>query len=445
MFSIIGKYTSADIFIDQIDDVTYSQIEQLVNHPSFTQKVSIMPDTHAGAANSVIGFTMPLSDSLIPNTVGVDIGCGMLSARIFANKENLDLKEIDNKIRKVVPIGNRNGTHKNNPENFAKSFPFEKASDLLHQFTQKLNIRLGANYTPIEYNYPWFEKLCKRVDSDLKYTEASLGTLGGGNHFIEIGESSQDQSLWITFHSGSRKIGGDIAKYHSHIAAKNAGFDQEGFKKEFERIKAGLGAVDKKKLADEHKKLKSKFKSHYPDVPNQMEFLSGQLMYDYLVDMIFAQFYAQTNRLMMLRHCAQVLKADFSETIESTHNYIDPIDLIIRKGAIRAYKTDQMIIPFNMADGILICKGKSNPLWNYSAPHGAGRIMSRNKAKENISMKDYENRMKMSGVFSSSINTATLDEAPQAYKSAAIIEKAIEATAEILFRLKPIYNLKAGN
>jgi RNA-splicing ligase RtcB len=446
MIEVVGKFSTAKIYVNEMDKETYSQIFQLVNHPSFTNNVRIMPDVHAGASNSVIGFTMPLTHSIIPNTVGVDIGCGMISAQLSLKKEAIDFAQMDKKIRQVVPIGNRNGTHKSSPIQFEKDFPFDRASDILWKFTQSFNKHTSSNYTPISYTYEWFEKLCKRVGAEIGYAETSLGTLGGGNHFIELGEASSDQSLWLTVHSGSRKLGGDIAKYHTAIAKRNAGFDKDGFDAEFKKLKAKLRTSGQAQLINEEKfKLREKYSSPAQKVQSNMEYLEGQSMYDYFVDMIFAQVYAEENRKLMLSQMSKILKADLLDTVQSVHNYIDFSDMVIRKGAIRAYVNERMIIPFNMADGILICEGKSNEAWNCSGPHGAGRLMSRTKAKENIDMEDYKVLMKKNNVFSTSISEATLDEAPQAYKSAQMIEEAVEPTANILFKLKPIYNLKAGD
>jgi len=440
---IEGKYSKAIVYSENIDKTTYAQILQLVNHPTFSQTVRIMPDTHAGASNSVIGFTMPFSDSIIPNTVGVDIGCGMVSIKLDA--ENQDFKKVDKKIRNVVPIGNLKGVHKSAILNFAHDFPFDKANEQLWQFTQKFNHQLGTSFIPIEYNFEWFEKKCKQINVNAAYVVKSLGTLGGGNHFIEIGKSTVDGSLWLTVHSGSRQLGQKIARYHSMIAKKNAAFENPDFRKEFEAIKAKLVAENKRhKINKARKKLKEKYLAEVVKVPTNMEYLQGEAMYDYFVDMIFAQTYAQKNRALMISLICNTNQFKELDRIESVHNYIDFGDLIIRKGAIRSYEQERMIIPFNMADGILICEGKSNPEWNFSAPHGAGRIMSRNEAKKSLSMKEYRHIMKKNKVFSTSVSVATIDEAPQAYKSAKIIEKSIEPTAKILFKLKPVYNLKAS-
>lgn len=445
MIEIKGKYATAKVFIDEVDETTYSQIIQLVNHPTFTNPVRIMPDTHAGAANSVIGFTMKLGKSIIPNTVGVDIGCGMISAKLNLSHDFSDFQKLDEQIRKVIPVGNHNGTHKRAIINFERQFPFEKATEILWKFTSNFNKTYNTFHTPIEYNYSWFKKMCKRINVNERYIEQSIGTLGGGNHFIELGKSSVDASLWLTVHTGSRNLGKKVADYHSNIAKNNAKFDKKAFEKEFKTKREILKKDGKsEQIQDLRHELLKKYTPEKVSVPISMLPLTGEDMYNYFIDMIFAQTFASENRKLIVSQITKIAKIDIVEQIESVHNYIDFEDFVVRKGAIRAYNDEKMIIPFNMADGILICEGKSNEDWNNSAPHGAGRVLSRRQAKENINIDDYEKIMKQNGVFSTSVGYSTLDEAPQAYKNAEIIEKAISPTAEILFKLKPVYNLKGG-
>lgn len=445
MLEVKGKYTEAKIYLDEIDEPTYSQIIKLVNHPTFSNPVRIMPDTHAGAANSVIGFTMKLADSIIPNTVGVDIGCGMVSAKLNISDKNPDFEEIDKKIRKVIPIGNKNGKHKQAIVRFEKHFPFNKANEILYRFTKKFNEEYERAFPTIEFNYAWFLKMCKRIDVEPIYIEQSLGTLGGGNHFIEIGRSSEDSSIWLTVHTGSRNLGKKVADFHTKVAKDVNGFNRKAFEKEFKEVKKELQKQGKKKAINiARKELVGKHTNLRVDVPTEMLFLKNEEMFAYFVDMIFAQTYASFNRQLIIENIAKILKIDIVESIESVHNFIDFDDFVIRKGAIRSYKGEKMVIPFNMADGILICEGKSNPEWNNSAPHGAGRVLSRRQAKQNLSLDEYKKIMKDRNIFTTSVQNSTLDEAPMAYKSADLIENAIGPTADILFRLKPLYNLKAN-
>ncbi|MEA3452057.1 MAG: RtcB family protein [Bacteroidota bacterium] len=445
MIEIKGKYTLAKIFLNEIDEVSEQQIIQIVNHQAFENPVRIMPDTHAGSANSVIGFTMPLGDKIIPNTVGVDIGCGMISVKIEQLKNDLNFDSVDKKIRQKIAIGNdKQRVYKQAVVDFKDYFPFDKANEQLEKFTKNYNLKFNSKFVAQEYNYRWFGKLCQTIGVSRNYVEQSLGSLGGGNHFIEIGESTKDKSLWLTVHSGSRNLGKKIADFHSKIALDSFAYQSGSFDDEFKNMKQKLIKEGREKEIEKmRKELQKKPKNISLDFPKNMTFLSGQRMYNYFVDMIFAQIFAQTNRQLMIERITRVNKFTYSEKVESVHNYIDFQDFVIRKGAIRSYIDEKMIIPFNMADGILICEGKSNKEWNFSAPHGAGRLMSRRQAKANINFDDFQKKMKAENVFSTSINPKTLDEAPQAYKSAEMIEKAIQPTAKILFKLKPLYNLKA--
>jgi len=445
MIEIKGKYTLAKIFLDEIDEVSAEQIQQIVNHRAFENTVRIMPDTHAGSANSVIGFTMPLGDKIIPNTVGVDIGCGMISVKLNVSKTDLNYNSIDKKIREKIAVGNdKQRVYKIPVVDFKNYFPFDKANESLNNFTREFNSKFNSKYIAQEYNYSWFSKLCQRVGVSRKYVEQSLGSLGGGNHFIEIGEASTDKSIWLTVHSGSRNLGKKIADFHSKIALDSFAYEKGNFEDEFKYLKQiYLNAGRQKEIEKMRKELLKKPKNISLDFPKNMAFLSGEKMYNYFVDMIFAQVYAQSNRQLMIERITRINKFTYSEKIESIHNYIDFQDFVIRKGAIRSYLGERMIIPFNMADGILICEGKSNEDWNFSAPHGAGRVLSRRQAKANIKLSDFQEKMKKENVFSNSVCAKTLDEAPQAYKSAEMIEKAIQPTAKILFKIKPLYNLKA--
>ncbi len=440
---IEGKYTTAIVFVDKLDTTTHLQIIQLVNHPAFTNKVRIMPDTHAGASNSVIGFTMPLTDKIIPNTVGVDIGCGMVSTKLDIKPREIDFAEIDRKIRQTVPIGNdKSGIHQSPIIDMTKDFPYEKATNLLNDFTKAYNQKFNQNFMPVEYNFQWFEKLCKRIGISQAIATNSLGTLGGGNHFIEIGKSSEDKSLWLTVHSGSRRLGKMIADYHSRIALDTM---FEPYKKDIQETPATKGKKKRKKHKKPSKKEQRELFQKIFGFPMSMAYLEGQQMYDYFVDMVFAQVYASYNRHLMVNGILQATGIkEVSERIESVHNYIDFKDFIIRKGAIRSYEGEKMIIPFNMAEGLLICEGKSNDDWNFSAPHGAGRVMSRTQARLSLKLKDYQKIMQEKGVFSTSVGQDTIDEAPQVYKKPKFIRNAIEPTAKILFNVKPLYNLKAS-
>jgi len=409
MIELKGKYTTAQIMIDEVEQECISQIDRMINHPVFSNQVVIMPDTHAGKG-SVIGFTMPLSNYVIPNVIGVDIGCGMITSSI-GNTLNEHPEKIDRKIQSVIPMST--SIHASNQ---SEKIDYDAVNKMQAMFIHNYNQMFATNYQMHEYNEQWLNAKIKQIGIDHHRFYNSLGTLGGGNHFIEIGISNNN--YYLTIHSGSRNFGLKIAEYWQKIALGNM---------EVTDISDEVIKKKKKKISGAHKELAC---------------LDAENMMHYLRDMIFAQYYAHLNRKSMLNLIAHRLKINIEgETIESTHNYIDFKDMIIRKGAIRAYTAEKMIIPFNMRDGILICEGKSNHNWNFSAPHGAGRLMSRSKAKQVINLEDYKQSMK--GIFSSCVNKNTIDESPMVYKNPKIIEKLIEPTADILFRIKPVLNIKA--
>lgn len=381
-----GKYGKAEVMIDNIDQSTVSQIYEFLNHPAFTNQIAIMPDTHAGAG-AVIGFTMPMTEEVIPNVIGVDIGCGMLSLNVGKNLFAEHTKEeIDKFIRANIPFG----THVHHTDEYFDVMKFDKrVKEELRQFRMAFERKFGLRYPKWGID---FVKFCEMFIG-LSYDRfvKSIGTLGGGNHFIEVGKSEQTGDYWITIHSGSRQFGLKVAKYHQKMAGKGA-------------------------LAS----------------------LKGEDAFNYLIDMVIAQNYADLNREVMAEIIVDGLELDVRETIVSVHNYVDFNDFIIRKGAIASYENQVMIIPFNSKEGLLICEGKSNPDWNFSAPHGAGRLGSRSWAKKTITKEMAEKAMK--GVYASKL---PIDESPLAYKDSKVIENSIVPTCEIKERIKPVINLKA--
>lgn len=393
MIEYKGQHTTAKVMIDKVDSTTTQQIYQMISHEAFTEPVAIMPDCHAGKG-VVIGFTMPMTDKIIPNVVGVDIGCGMSMVRVdrkFIDK--MDIADLDMKIREKIPFGTN--AHRNGVFNAKNDLFFSSVTRRISEFTSKYNEKFGTNHISKPLTYYHMIEICSLIGMEAKRAFNSLGTLGGGNHFIELGLSSETGDLCITVHSGSRHFGLRIANYWQK--------------------KAGKGAL---------------------------AYLTGDKMYGYLKDMVLAQMYAAKNRSLMLGLIMDVMGITSKEVkkyITSVHNYIDFNDFIIRKGAIASYEGLEMIIPFNMEDGLLICEGKSNPEWNFSAPHGAGRLGSRKWAKENLSIDEARQDMKDKGVYSSFIPK---DEVRKAYKDPKIIEESIEPTAKIIDRVKPILNLK---
>lgn len=434
MLTFEGKYTSAKVMIDNLEDGCSDQIIEFLNHPAFTRPISIMPDCHVGMG-CVIGFTMPMTMKVIPNTIGVDISCGILSVNvgkdIFAN---ITKEVLDHQIRRSIPFGFN--THKRPAINMERDFPWNEA----HQEAKDFIYAIGSEYIndPTFYTYDVFKEKCKQVGADIDRAQKSLGTLGGGNHFIEIGQSQETGDYWITVHSGSRNFGLCICKYWQDLANKT--LDTKRNVDLQQRIKYITENVeDKTRIETLIQEAKHEL-GIGDKVQKNLTYLTGDDMIGYLFDMIFAQKFAEVNRATMMNIILDILKVEPGERIESVHNYIDFEDFVIRKGAIRSVKGEKMVIPFNMRDGILICEGKSNPEWNYSAPHGAGRVLSRTKAKDTLNIKDFEKQME--GVFSTSVGKGTLDEAPDAYKPTSVIEAAIEPTAEIIDRIKPVMNLK---
>lgn len=397
MLQIQGKYGVAKVMIDNIDEATSNQIYEFVSHPAFTEPIAIMPDTHAGKG-CVVGFTMPVGDKIVPNTIGVDIGCGMISVNI-GNKLNHDLATTDKLIRSVIPLG----FHVN-------SKPVVKTEE--------------------------FDALCEKTGPNPTRIQCSIGTLGGGNHFIEIGRGTNDD-YWITVHTGSRNLGKCVCDYHQKKAIQKI---EESRSKYMEAQKEIiLKTVDKKNIQTALAKAKNNFGVSLQN--KTLAYLEGDDMEEYLLDMRKAQEYADLNRRTIIERILKAINAKEQDRIVSVHNYVDFSDNVIRKGAIRSYVGERLIIPFNMRDGTLICEGKSNPEWNNSAPHGAGRVLSRASAKKAITLETFKEQM--NGIYSTSVTKNTLDEAPDAYKDYRIIEDAIQPTVKIIDRLKPILNIKA--
>ena len=352
------------IFATVIEDMAKGQVDLLAKQKSFhDQKIRIMPDVHAGKG-SVIGFTSTMGDYIIPNVVGVDIGCGMKTIEL--GKCDIDLQKLDNMIKKYIPSSTN--IHKEIVCGFKKIYDIKCYSELK--------------------NPERFER--------------SIGTLGGGNHFIEI-DIDDEGNKYLILHSGSRNLGNQVAEHYQKMAVKQ---------------------------------LKGE------NVPRDLAYLSGKDKDDYLHDMEICREYAVQNRQTMADIIFDKMGIDpFLPSFETIHNYIDLENNIIRKGAVNADKGKKLLIPLNMRDGCLIGIGKGNPDWNNSAPHGAGRIMSRTKAKAELSMEEY--RKSMEGIFTTSVSLGTLDEMPMAYKDASAITDVIGDTVEIVAKIKPIYNFKA--
>jgi tRNA-splicing ligase RtcB len=356
--------------------------------------------------------------------------------------ENKDkLLKIDEKIRGIVPFGNNIQQKSAVPSKyFEKNFPWNEANDIAKKFIVNYNRKFGTDFKFVEFNYEWFLKKQKEIGMR-QDAEMAIGTLGGGNHFIEVGKSTNTGDIWITIHCGSRNFGKEMCEFHQERAKKILN------NKRTVDLKVKIEEIRKTSVPTEIeaniKQAKKDLGLDFADINiNGMEFLEGQDAMNYFLDMIFTQVYAKFNRKRIAENISKILGCDVKETIECTHNYINFDDMIIRKGSISSYVGEKIIIPFNMADGLLICEGKSNPDWNFSAPHGAGRLMSRGDASRKIDLEKFQFRMK--GIVSTSVCKSTLDESPQAYKDPKMIEEAIAPTATIIDRVKPILNLKDG-
>ncbi len=434
MVQMKGKYTSATIMIDSVEESCISQINGFINHSAFTNPVVIMPDTHAGKG-SVIGFTMELAEKVIPNVIGVDIGCGMCSVNV-GRELQLSLEELDYKIRRRIPFGKK--VHDSGILNFKDDFPWHETNVRAEKFACAYRDKFDMILEPPRYTQDWFLEKASIIGGKTRRYINSIGTLGGGNHFIETG-IAENGDHWITVHSGSRNLGKRICEYWQNLAVKCLKKShKENIQLEIDKIRQTCKTSD---LQREIKKAKERRGLSSIKISG-CEWLENEMAAGYLFDMIFAQMYAQVNRRYMVDIICSILKVEPIDSIETIHNFIDFKDFIIRKGAIRSYKNEKMIIPFNMRDGLLICEGKSNPAWNFSAPHGAGRIMSRSQAKKQLDVDIFKEQMK--GIYSTSVGMGTLDESPDSYKDAVMIEDAIKDTALIVTRVKPLHNMKDG-
>lgn len=403
MLELKGKYNSCKVFTDNIDSATISQLTNLLNQEFVSDsQVRIMSDCHSGKG-CVIGTTMTITNKIVPNLVGVDIGCGMRAVKL-ANK-HLDLPNLDSVIHKYVPAGF---------EIHEEAIATSGVADILASVS---------------------------IDKAFK----SLGTLGGGNHFIEV-DIDKNGDYWLVIHTGSRHLGIEVCDYYQNLAYENLKLKAHNDKtiKDLtkELVAEYTNAGRKKEISKALTKLRSDYKATHVAVTFELAYLEGQAMQDYLHDMKLAQEHAKINRETIAKQILKYAKLTEVESFDTIHNYIDVDNMILRKGSISAQAGEKVIIPMNMRDGSLICVGKGNEDWNYSAPHGAGRILSRSKAKDTISMAEYQESMK--GIYTTSVNRGTIDESPMAYKPIEEIMKNIKDTVEIVDIIKPVYNFKAG-
>ena len=423
-----------NIFTDDVEQEAINQINELLDQEAFKDsKIRIMPDVHAGKG-CVIGFTGNLGDKVIPNIVGVDIGCGMLCVEL--GTIDLDLERLDKIIREYVPSG------------------FEVHDERKYKFLELQDLK------------------CYRELKDTKRLERSIGTLGGGNHFIEI-DIDEDNNKYLVIHTGSRNLGKQVAEYYQELANQLCNYNIGEYKeKQQELIKIYKEQGRKQEIQSALIKLREEYKIDHKKIPKDIAYLEGQYREDYLHDMKICQEFAKDNRLCIAKqilcnyfqlpyyegyksvrlrkkamsicdwYTQDMIERDFWY-FETIHNYISFEDNIVRKGAISAKKGEKVLIPMNMRDGCIIGIGKGNDDWNQSAPHGAGRIMSRMKAKEIFNLDEYKESMK--DIYTTSINENTIDEAPFVYKPMQEIIDNIGDTVDIIKIIKPIYNFKASD
>ena len=382
MFEIIGKYNTAIVYATSVDAESYAQVLRMCNSPELKDsRIRMMPDMHA-AEGCTVGTSMTVRDRINPAYVGEDIGCGMQIFKLHAH--SLDYAKLDEVIRAYVPSG-------------AAIFPTSNCA---------------AHSVPLDSLFCY-----DTISHEL--VARSFGTLGGGNHFIEVGQGL-DGCLYLVIHSGSRRLGRDVALYHQSTAFfAHRGIDE--------------GEVKRRKLKQADVKT---------TIRAEECFLSGYLLEHYLHDMNIAVTYAAESRRRMGTVILEHMGIAVEDSFATIHNYIDTDAGILRKGAVSAQAGERLLIPINMKDGSLLCTGRGNPDWNFTAPHGSGRVMKRSDAKETLSMEDYHREMV--GVYSTSVNESTLDESPMAYRRMAEIESAIQPTATVTDILTPLYNFKAS-
>lgn len=397
MFDLNGKYATARIFTDNIENEAISQIYELCNQEFVDGcKVRIMPDVHAGKG-CTIGTTMEIKDKVVPNLVGVDISCGILCIKL--KEKEIDFQKLDDIIRKYIPSG--------------------------------MNIREKA-IDSSEIRKIGLQKLKCINNINMDRAEKSLGSTGGGNHFIEI-DIDEEKNLYLVIHSGSRYLGKQVAEYYQKIATNDL----------TNNTKEKIALIAKLKNEGREKEIECALKVFdKPKIPSYLAYLEGIHLKNYLYDVGIIQKYAHINRKTIANEIITRMGLTIEEEFTTCHNYIDLDNMILRKGAISAQKGEKLIIPINMRDGSIIGMGKGNPDWNYSAPHGAGRIMSRSKAKELVSLEEFEKSM--SSVWTTSVCQSTIDESPMAYKPIEEIVENIKDTVTIERIIKPAYNFKAN-
>ena len=401
MIEITGKHNAAKCYCDELEASASEQIRVVCDQEEFAGcKIRIMPDVHAGKG-CTIGTTMTIKDKIVPGMVGVDIGCGMETVEL--EETDVDFKHLDKVVRKYIPSGR----------------DIRREPHALNDEIDLTALRCAEHV---------------RIDR----ARRSIGTLGGGNHFIEV-DRSDDGALFLIVHSGSRNIGKETAEYYQDEALRQL---RGNSKAQIDEVIASLKAQGREQeIGPTVERLKNEGANQIT-IPNDLAYVSGGLFDDYIHDMKLLQRFAVLNRKAMMDVMMTRLSLTKKDEFTTIHNYIDTDSMILRKGAVSAKRGEKLLIPINMRDGSLICVGKGNEDWNESAPHGAGRLMSRGAAFKKLTLEEYKEQME--GIFTTCVARNTLDEAPMAYKSMDAIVKNIDPTAEIVLRIKPVYNFKAG-
>ena len=395
---IKGKYNTAIVYTDVIDNGAVQQIRDLCDNAAFKDcKLRVMPDVHMGAG-CTIGMTMTIKDKVVPNMVGVDIGCGM--DVVMISQKEVDFDKLDRVISEKIPSG-------------------MNVRRLRHAYADEIDLTELKCYAGIDH----------------RRANHSIGTLGGGNHFIEM-DRDDDGNLYLVVHSGSRHLGVEVASYYQDLAYKtmcgNSG----------RQLQAMIAKMKAQGNRQNIQKAITQAKRNVPTVPRDMAYLQGADMRDYIADMRLTQRFAILNRHAIIDEIVREMDFDVTDSFTTIHNYIDIDNMILRKGAVSAKRGEKLLIPINMRDGSLICTGKGNAEWNKSAPHGAGRLMSRSEAYKRLTMTEYQREMR--GIYTTCVNRKTLDESPMAYKSLSDIVDNVKDTVIIKKRIIPVYNYKCS-
>ena len=402
MIEIKGKVNTALCYATVVEEEAIEQVRRMCDYP-FTEgaKIRIMPDVHAGKG-CTIGTTMTVVDKAVPNVVGVDIGCGMYTVNL--GKADIDLEKLD---------------------------------EAAHYIPSGMNVWEGR-----QERFDLTGLRCYRELKEMKWLERSLGTLGGGNHFIEV-DRAADGTNYLVIHSGSRNLGKQVADLYQNLAINLSRGYGDYLEQRDEIIRTYKEQGRRNEIQEALKQLHWQVYQSDTPIPEDLCYLSGKYLEDYLHDVVICQRFARRNREKMAEILLERTGIIGGEAFHTIHNYIDTDEMILRKGAIAAHAGEKVLIPINMRDGSVLAIGKGNPEWNYSAPHGAGRVMSRSKAKNTLSMEEYKEEMK--GIYTTSVNEKTLDEAPMAYKSLNDIIDVIKESVEVIDVMKPIYNFKASD